>query len=43
MFQSPLSGQICLNDKQVKCATAEEALFQSPLSGQICLNWLQRA
>ena len=37
MFQSPWSGQICLND--VKAAASEVAAkFQSPWSGQICLN-----
>ena len=37
-FQSPKSGQICLNLKaQGKEIHAKEA-FQSPKSGQICLN-----
>ena len=38
-FQSPLSGQICLNDlndgQNIQILLLQ---FQSPLSGQICLN-----
>ena len=38
LFQSPWSGQICLNPKEFQ-KEAEKALkFQSPWSGQICLN-----
>ena len=37
-FQSPLSGQICLNGKGYYNVIAKDHLFQSPLSGQICLN-----
>ena len=39
MFQSPRSGQICLNAVQ-KLDKSLADLFQSPRSGQICLNWL---
>ena len=36
-FQSPLSGQICLN-AAASVAANISLEFQSPLSGQICLN-----
>ena len=40
LFQSPRSGQICLNFKPYsKSSEANEVrTFQSPRSGQICLN-----
>ena len=40
LFQSPLSGQICLNVLAKKGLRAQNKSveFQSPLSGQICLN-----
>ena len=36
-FQSPWSGQICLNSRQ-ECLDEHATEFQSPWSGQICLN-----
>ena len=39
LFQSPLSGQICLNAKKgLRKQGKSIDMFQSPLSGQICLN-----
>ena len=37
-FQSPKSGQICLNAKKGLRAQGKSVEFQSPWSGQICLN-----
>ncbi len=37
LFQSPRSGQICLNDLD-RSLVSSEGEFQSPRSGQICLN-----
>ena len=38
-FQSPRSGQICLNGVLRKTfSTDTDKKFQSPRSGQICLN-----
>ena len=42
MFQSPRSGQICLNKLQ-KLKDEIVDLFQSPRSGQICLNGKERS
>ena len=38
LFQSPKSGQICLNNSIVDNAKLSKSAFQSPWSGQICLN-----
>ena len=38
MFQSPKSGQICLNEAAELCEIDVVDTFQSPKSGQICLN-----
>ena len=40
LFQSPRSGQICLNFKDIKNSWADTVSFQSPRSGQICSNAL---
>ena len=37
LFQSPKSGQICLNDSAL-LRKLWSISFQSPKSGQICLN-----
>ena len=39
-FQSPWSGQICLNvaSEVATDRKSKKAIFQSPWSGQICLN-----
>ena len=41
MFQSPWSGQICLNLASCQVAMMIPKSFQSPWSGQICLNQWQ--
>ncbi len=37
-FQSPIAGQICLNNIRGHKAEKGVKPFQSPKSGQICLN-----
>ena len=40
-FQSPKSGQICLNHNKARISVYARGKFQSPKSGQICLNSLK--
>ena len=40
-FQSPWSGQICLNLAKQGLRKQNKEEFQSPWSGQICLNSLK--